>query len=442
MTAGLRSAPDASGADLPGPPSESWLGPGGSIVAARVLDAGVRFLLFLATARVLAPGDFSRYALLTAALATCQWTLSLGGPRVAMFFAARGEKRPLFAWLYISAAAVSAAVLAAVALSAALRHSAFPAVPAGWVLLGLAPLPFSLVADALAGTLLAAGRTRAYGATLFLRNAGTAVVLGVAVLVAAGGEGAAGETGVRLAVVLWGRLAVQAAVAVSTALLARARPGGRGLALFARRALAYAAPTAVSDAALAFHRRADVLLLSAFRREAEIGGYALAYAFAEAFWLVTDSLEAALFVDFARGPAGARRRALRAIGVYAALGAAVVPVGILAGPPLLARLFGARYPSAAALFPWLLAGAVAWGVSRPFFAYLSSTGRAAVLAACNLAGLAANVALNLFWIPGRGAGGAARACLASYAFEAALLAAVFLFSGDERAGRAPGSESV
>jgi len=49
--------------------------------------------------------------------------------------------------------------------------------------------------------------------------------------------------------------------------------------------------------------------------------------------------------------------------------------------------------------------------------------------------------LNALWIPERGAAGAARACLASYAFEAALLAAAFLFSRDERAGRVPGSGS-
>src|SRR6266849_5935992 len=82
------------------PSSISWLGAGGSILLARGSDAALRFFLFLATARVLAPGDFSIYALLTAALATCQWTLSLGAPRVALYFHARGRRGALFAWLY------------------------------------------------------------------------------------------------------------------------------------------------------------------------------------------------------------------------------------------------------------------------------------------------------------------------------------------------------
>src|ERR1700757_3279443 len=83
----------------------SWLAPGGAIALARASDAGLRFVLFLATARILSPGDFSLYALLTAALATCQWMFPLGAARVALYYHARQERGALFGWLYLVALA-------------------------------------------------------------------------------------------------------------------------------------------------------------------------------------------------------------------------------------------------------------------------------------------------------------------------------------------------
>ena len=398
-----------------GPLSDGWLRPGRSIVFARGFDAGARFLLFFGTAHFLTPAEFSRYALLTAVLAMCQWTLSLGGPRVALYFGSRGSRGPLFAWLLLCAAAASAVVLGTAAASEGIRRAIFPGFSAGWVLLGLAPLPFSLLADSTAATLLAAGRTREYGGTLLWRNAGSAVVL-LSCVVAPD----------RLLWILWGRLAVQAAIAARTAILCRARPAWAELPGFVPRALAYAGPTAASEAAIALHRRVDVPLLSAFGRGAEIGAYGLAYALAEAFWLVTDSLEFALFVDFARDSGhSSRNAARRAARIYLLLGVAALALGWTAGRAVLALLFSSRYPAAPALFPWLLAAAVVWGVSRPFFSYLSSQGRVATIVGCNLCGLAGNVALNAVWIPRHGAAGAAAACLVSYAAEAALLAIFF-----------------
>lgn len=406
-----------AGADHPSaeePALRGWLRPGRSIVFARAADAAARFLLFLATARILVPAEFSRYALLTAALALCQWTLSLGGPRVAMYFAARGTRGPLYSWLFLCAAVVGAAVLGTAAASETIRRALFPGLSPGWVVLGLAPLPFSLLADSTAATLLAAGRTRAYGITLFARDAGTALVL-VSCLAAPD----------RLLWILGGRLAVQAAVAALTILLCRARPSWAELPDFAPRALAYAGPTAASEAAIALHRRADVLLLSALGRGAEIGAYALAYALAEAFWLVTDSLELALFVDFARETADSRGAARRAARVYLGLGAAALVGGFLAGEVVLRVFFRSRYPASPGLFPWLLAAAVVWGISRPFFSYLSAQGRVGTVLVCNVAGLAGNLALNALWIPRHGAAGAAVACLVSYGAEAALFGLAF-----------------
>lgn len=385
----------------------AWSRPGRSIALARGSDALLRFLLFLATARLLAPPEFSIYALLTAALATSQWTLSLGAPRVALYFRARRSEEGLFAWLYLLVVAATAAVFLLLAGWPGLRAAIFPAVPSRWIWIGLAPLPFSLLADSLSATLLGAGRTRAYGATLWVRNLGTGVVLATSLAAPS-----------RLAWILGGRLVVQALVAALVAAAARARPRWREMAAFAPGALRYGLPTALSDGVVAFHRRADVFLLSFFGRTAEIGAYALVYAIAEAFWVLTDSLETAFFVDIARREAGeARAAARRAFRIYLLLGLAGLVAGVAAGETILLLLFRELYPGAPMLLPWLLFAAVAWGVSRPFFSLLSSRGRTGEALACHVSGLAVNLALNAAWIPRWGAAGAAAACLISYSAE-------------------------
>lgn len=395
-----------------------WWVPGGALFLARASDALLRFGLFFATAKLLDPPAFSLYALITAALATCQWLLALGAPRVSLYFHARGERGALYAWLYILAASASGVVLVAVAMLAPLRALFFRGIPDRLVLLGLSPLPFLLLGDSVGSALVAARRTRAYGATLWLRNIASALVLGTALAVPD-----------RLAWVLYGRLFVAAAVAAAVVFAARAVPDWKAVGDFAPAAIRYGGPTALSSGAVALHRRADVLLLSAFGHTSQIGAYSLAQAIAETFWLVTDSLENALFVDVARRQeARARSEARRAFRLYGWLGMAGLAAGILGGE-LLIRIFFRRYPAAGPILPWLLAATVAWGVARPFYSYLSSQGLVRTAMLCNLAGLAVNIVFCVLWIPGEGAPGAARACLVSYATQSLLFGLAFRQSG-------------
>jgi len=395
-------------------PRLPWLRQGRALVVARGSDAFLRFGLFLATARVLLPRDYALYALLTAALATSQWAAALGAPRVALYYRAKGVRGPLFGWLYALAGAVSALVLGLAALPP-LRRAVFPDVPSGLLLLGLAPLPFSLLADSLSSSFVADGRHGAYAATLWARNIGTAVVLATSLAVEQ-----------RLVWILAGRLAVSAAVTAAVAVVVRARPDWTAARAFAPEALRYSAPTALSDAVVSLHRRADVFLLSAFGRTTEIGPYALASAFGEALWVVTDSFEAAFFVESARRDTATARAAVgRALPLYAAIGIGGLVLGYAGGRLALSLLFEQRYPGASALLPWLLAAAVAWGMARPFASFFLSQGQAATAVHCQLAGLSLNVLFCAAWIPGYGARGAAVACLASYAAEALVFAAVF-----------------
>ena len=403
------SRPDESSSPPEPPP---WWNGGASILAGRIGNSLLRFALFFATARVLSGPEFSLYALLTAALSTAQGLFALGAPRTATYFKSRASQNALTGWLLVLAAAPSGVLLALLFAVPALRTSLFPAIPAPLVFLGLFPLPALFLADSLSAILLAERRERLYGALLWLRSGATAVVLATSLLAAN-----------RLLWLLAGRAVASLILLVPLMRALRVGRSVRGLFELAPAAFRYGLPVAGAGALNALHRRADVFLLSALGKTPEIGAYAVAYALAEAFWILTDSLEAALFVDLAgQGEEKARRETRRAAKVYGTIAAAALVVGMAGGLAILHLGFSDRYPAASRLFPWLLVAAVAWGASRPFSSYLFSRGRGREVFLSHAAGFVLNAGLCALWIPATGALGAARATLASYAAEALLLA--------------------
>ncbi len=392
-----------------------WWNRGLAILAARGGDTLLRLAIFPATALVLAGEDFSRYALLTAALATGQTLFALGAPRVAVLFHRRGERGSLFAWLALSAVAPCALAAGVFAAWPSLRVFWFGSVPAGLFWLGLAPLPFILLADSLSATLLAAGREKAYSFFLWGRTLATGLVLLTSL--------AAPH---RLGWVLGGRLLVNAVTAFGLVLATGARPRWSAVANLAGPAVRFGAPVAVGGLLMAVHRRADVFMLSGLGHAAEIGAYALAYALAESLWILTDSFETGLFVELAaRPPAEARRMAQSALSGFlrTSLGAGVA---ILAGgEAVLLLVFRTRYPAAPRLLPLVLGGVAAWGAMRPAASFLYASGRARAVAVAHLFGVLANLGFCAVLIPRGGALGAAAASLVSYSLLAVTVNGIF-----------------
>jgi O-antigen/teichoic acid export membrane protein len=398
------------------PANRSWLARGATILLGRGGDALLRFGVFLATARILLPRDFSLYALLTAALATCEIVFAFGGPRTAIFFRARGQTALLFGWLVLLAAC--GALLVGIGLGAlpGLRQFVFPEVPQRLVFLGLAPLPFVLLCGSLSSALLGEQKEGLYNAFLWSRTLGSATVLALSLLF----------TSDRLVFLLAGRIAVNALAAAGLFAAHRTVPSWRQLGQLAPEALRFGLPAALSGGAVALHRRADVLFLSALGRTAQIGGYAVAYAMAEAFWVFTDSLEAALFTDLTKSDrAAAGEQASAALRLYRAGAALAFVLGLAGGEAAIFLFFRDRYPETALLFPATLAAAVIWGTSRPCVSYLFARGLGRFVIAGHLTGLVINVLLCLTLIPAWGAAGAAAASLASYAIEVTLMTRFF-----------------
>jgi O-antigen/teichoic acid export membrane protein len=360
---------------------------------------------------VLAGPAFSRYALVTAALATAQTFFALGAPRTASYFEGRVAPGALAGWLTAAALGPTILVFSVLGLARPVRLLFFPSLSPGLLWLGLAPLPFLLLGDSLMAILIARGRERLYGPVVWARSLAGGVILAASLTMHD-----------RLVWVLTGRLAIAATVAVALATLTGVRPTLRGVRAFAPGAAAFAVPVAEASALASLHRRADVFLLSALGRASEIGAYAVAYSVAEALWILTDSLEASLFVDLSRLETNAARaRARRALVACAGIGL-LATLGLAAGRLLLGAAFGRDYPAAPTLFAWVLVAAILWGTSRPLASYLYSRRLGSRVAAANGIGLAVNIVLCLAWIPRAGALGAARATLASYAVQLAVLA--------------------
>lgn len=392
-----------------------WWRRGFSILAARGGDTLLRIAIFPATALVLTGPNFSRYALLTAALATGQALFALGTPRVAVYFHRRGERGSLFGWLLVLAAAPCLLAAGVLAVFPALRVRWFGFVPANLFWIGLAPLPFLLAADSLSATLLAERRERLYAFLLWGRTLASGLVL-VTSLASAD----------RLVWVLWGRLAVNAAAAFGFVIATRASPKWAAVPRLAGPALRFATPLALTGLLMAVHRRADVFLLSRLGHASEIGAYALAYAVAESLWILTDSLEAGLFVELSGRPRGeARVIADRALRRFQALSMAAAGAILLAGEAVLLLVFRSRYPGAAILLPAVLFGVAAWGATRPAASYLYVAGRGRAMAVCQFLALGANLALCFALIPPLGAFGASAASLVSYGLLSGLVVRVF-----------------
>jgi len=392
-----------------------WWRRGRAILAARGGDTLLRVAIFPATALVLSGADFSAYALLTAALATGQALFALGAPRAAVHFHRRGERGSLFGWLVLVAGAPCALAAGILVAWPGLRLTWFGTIPEPLFWAGLAPLPFLLLADSLSATLLAAGRERLYSFFLWGRTLAAGLVLLTSL-----------ASPDRLEWVLWGRLVVNVAAAAGLAVATGARPRWSEVPGMAGPAVRFGAPVALGSLLMAIHRRADVFLLSALGRAGEIGAYALAYAIAESVWILTDSLEAGLFVEISGRPeAEARSISAGAVVRFRLLAAGAAAAILAAGEAVLVLVFRARYPLAPELLPPVLVGAAAWGSARPAASFLYASGRTRAVALSHVVGLAANLALCAAVIPRWGALGAAAASLASYGLLAVLVFRAF-----------------
>jgi len=169
------------------------------------------------------------------------------------------------------------------------------------------------------------------------------------------------------------------------------------------------------------HLRVDTFMVKAINGPGAVGIYSLSVVVAETVLLATDSVSIALLprqVGVAiRDSAQVALRAAR-INAYLALafGVALVATGWIAIPLLFGVEFTAAYPPLVALAP----GIVFISMQRVCGPPVLRAGTPWLLTGIYAVSLAANISLNLVWIPQFGAVGASMASSISYGLAAAL----------------------
>jgi O-antigen/teichoic acid export membrane protein len=370
---------------------------------ARGGPALVNFLGLLLFARLLAPEEYGRYALVMAGVglanATCFWWLQYG---LLRFLPAYRDRRESL--LSAIATGYGGAVLATLPLLGALLLVPGLSVPRGLLLLGAVLLwvqSWHEVNLELTRSDLRPGR---YGVLLATR---ALLMVSVGGALAYAGWGAAG--------VLAGGIA--AAIVPSLAVLRANWRGvhpGRAHAETLRKVLRYALPLTATSAMMLIVGSFDRFFLEWLGSRHAVGVYAAGYDLAQftlgmlmnvvylaAFPLALRALES-------DGPDAARAHLATGFAAMLAVGApGAAGLALLAGP-VAAELLGPEFAGAAAIIPWIAAGTFLGSMKAFYFDLSFQVGHATrTQLGVAFATVAASVAGNLLLIPVWGARGAA-----------------------------------
>jgi len=169
--------------------------------------------------------------------------------------------------------------------------------------------------------------------------------------------------------------------------------------------------------------RADLLMLRAFRSDAEVGIYSVSVGLAELLWYLPGAFGMVLLSRAARSTSeGLGARSTRLMLALSLLIAGVVAV---VAPWAIGILYGRAYAGSVEPLRILLAGVVAVTIFKILNPDLAGRGRPGAGSLVFLGALAVNLGLNALWIPLWGATGAAWASTVSYALGSTVFLGVY-----------------
>lgn len=281
----------------------------------------------------------------------------------------------------------------------------------GWepLIVTLIGVPGALAALFLQSVLLGESRMVAYN----LVEAAQATLTLAALLVALYALDA-GLTGA-LAVLTAGRYA---AVAAYLALLVPGRFNSR----LARRMLAYGLRAYVAIVVSFLVIRLDLLLVNGYLGSAEAGLYSVAATIADGMFVLPMVVALNLFPRVARSDSHEQTaEVFRSLAVlYGALCLLTIPAA-----QAIPLVFGERFEGSISLYYWLLPGVFSLGLLTILTHHFAGRGYPREAVAIWFVGLALNVAINVAFLPGRGAWVASLA--SSIAYAVLLVLHVWLF---------------
>ena len=384
----------------------------------------VNFLLVLVFTRYLKPGDYGVIALAETLAALVGLVAGLGFASGLSRFYFQHLANPASLRRYVSTVLRTSAVLIAGISGLAMLcmpylltalHFAIPFYP--YLALAIGTAALSAFSDFRLTLYQCEGRSKAYAAlsaVMFVLTTAAALIL--VVLMRWGAVG-----------MLLGRfLGAAIACVITTVLLGRWFLGGWDWQHI-RETFSFSLPVVPHQAMALGLIAADRLILERYRPVSEVGLYSVAYTFGMVMYLLTSSVAQAwspIFLDVARGGDAARPLLGRISSGLILLYVAVACFGCLIAQDTTRLLLDPRYLPVGRIIPWVIGGYLFHGLFGLFHLTIVQQKRTGFLLAASVAALAANIALNLWWIPIWGMYGAAYATLAAYVLEA-LLAYVF-----------------
>jgi len=278
------------------------------------------------------------------------------------------------------------------------------------LLVALVGVPGALAAVFLQGILLGEGRIVAYNAVDVSQFALTLVALAIGFW--------AFDFRVVGALAVLSASRIASALAYLAVLLLRHSPQLAADSALARRMLTYGLRAYLAVLASFLVIRLDLLLVNAYIGAHEAGLYSVTATIADGLFVLPAVVGLNLFPRVARGdPTEATAAVFRSIAVlYGLLCLATIP---LAGPGI-RLVFGDAFDGSVSLYYWLLPGIYCVGMLTILAHHFAGRGYPIEAAAVWLVGLAVNLAINVVFLPGRGAWVASAASSVTYALMLAL----------------------
>ena len=206
----------------------------------------------------------------------------------------------------------------------------------------------------------------------------------------------------------------------------------------ARRIALISAPLLVQSALFAIWFGADLIMVRFFLPATNTGDYAASKTLVNLIALPAGAIGSALVPRIATltGPPF-RRQLVKALLLAAALAVPALVVLVALGKPIVALVFGARYPHAVEALPWLAAGMCAYA----FYVVLESVwvglGRPLIDAVATACGMVMTIAIGLVLISGTGLPGAGAAFALGALTQLAVIGAftLIVYMRSTHAGR-------
>ena len=369
-------------------------------------------LIVVAVARELGPSGQGLFAVAYSLTLMLAQLGGLGLTAANPYFTARepGQRASIVANSLWLAAGLGVVLIAAGLALRAIAPDALEGL--GWepLLVTLAGVPGALAALFLQSVLLGESRMVAYN----LIEAGHATVTLAALLVAFFAFDA-GLTGA-LAVLTVGRYA---AVVAYVAVLAPGRPDPQ----LARRMLTYGLRAYVAIVVSFLVIRLDLLLVNGYLGSVEAGLYSVAATIADGMFVLPMVVALNLFPRVARSESHEQSAEIfRSLAVlYGGLCLLTIPAA-----QAIPFVFGERFEESIGLYYWLLPGVYCLGLLTILAHHFAGRGYPKKAAGVWFVGLGVNVAINVAFLPGRGAWVASLASSIAYAVLLALYVWLFV----------------